>query len=149
MAEWNDVASRLVRCNIQYPRDPRARDVPAGGVVVVVKFDVSADGYVGPISAVRSSGIAVFDEAALVAVKLSSPCRRLRYRTIARCPCRCPSASCLRRFHSSHRRSLDRRAGSAFAARAPSWISDPGPRSSSLFLHRLFRKPAATFGTMA
>ncbi|CAO4170155.1 TonB family protein [Methylorubrum aminovorans] len=73
MAVWNDVASRLVRCNIQYPRDPRARDIPAGGVVVVVKFDVGADGYVGPISAVRSSGIAVFDEAALVAVKLSSP----------------------------------------------------------------------------
>ncbi len=71
MAEWNDVASSSGATSSI--RAIRARDIPAGGVVVVVKFDVGADGYVGPISAVRSSGIAVFDEAALVAVKLSSP----------------------------------------------------------------------------
>jgi len=76
MAEWRAVASRLVRCNVRYPRDPRARDTPAGGAISVVKFDVGDDGYVGAISLVRSSGIIVFDEAALVAVKLSSPLPR-------------------------------------------------------------------------
>ncbi|MGN7126054.1 TonB family protein [Methylorubrum thiocyanatum] len=70
MAAWNAVAFRLIRCNIQYPR---VQNVPAAGAVAIVQFEVGRDGYIGAISLDRSSGITVFDEAALVAVKLSSP----------------------------------------------------------------------------
>lgn len=72
-AEWARVASRRILCNLVYPFAP---DAPRTGGLAVLDFPVDANGRIGPVSVVLSSGVPAFDAAALMAVKLSSPLPR-------------------------------------------------------------------------
>lgn len=70
VAEWSLGVQRRVACNLVYPFMPR---VPAGDVVAIVRFLVDEDGRVGEPTITRSSGVAPFDRAVLLAVKMASP----------------------------------------------------------------------------
>ncbi|SFK35598.1 energy transducer TonB family protein [Methylorubrum salsuginis] len=68
--EWRRSLAEHIRCHLIYPRGPGRPDSPRTARVV---FKVGANGALSDVNIEQSSGVMVFDRAALAAVESSTP----------------------------------------------------------------------------
>ncbi|WP_342148528.1 energy transducer TonB [Methylorubrum sp. SB2] len=68
--EWRRSLAEHIRCHLVYPHGPGRPDSPRTARVV---FNVGANGALSDVNIEQSSGVMVFDRAALAAVESSTP----------------------------------------------------------------------------
>ena len=68
--EWKRALAEHVRCHLVYPKGPGRPDAPRTARVV---FKIGANGALSDVNIQESSGVMVFDRAALAAVESSTP----------------------------------------------------------------------------
>ena len=68
--EWRHSLAGHIRCHLVYPNGPGR---PTARRTAYVSFKIGADGRLSDVNIERSSGVLVFDRAALAAVETASP----------------------------------------------------------------------------